>query len=383
LVGRRETGSVTKAVVRIPLVDLRAQYDTLREEIDDALSQVVASAAFIKGPQVAQFEEAFAAYCEADAVVGVANGTDALELALEALDLPEGGEVVTVPTSFIATTEAISRAGQRVRFVDVEPTTWLMAAQGLADALGPEVVAVVPVHLYGHPVDLDGICKVAATNDVRVVEDAAQAHGARLRGRRVGAIGDVGTFSFYPGKNLGAYGDAGAVASNSTDLLGTVRLLADHGRRDKYEHLVEGRNSRLDTLQAAVLMVKLRHLDEHNAARRRLAERYRDNLDGLTALEFPELGEGAEAVHHLLVVSAQDRDGLRAFLGDRGVATGVHYPIPLHLQPAYRHLGYARGDFPVAERLAASLVSLPLYPELPVTVVDEISEAVLAFYATA
>lgn len=363
----------------IPLVDLVAQYHALREELDAAVLGVLAEGRFVKGPQVARFEAAFAAYGEAAHAVGVGNGTDALELALGAVGVSPGDEVVVPANTFIATAEAVSRVGASVRFADVDPDTWLLDRVGLEEQLSGRTRAVVPVHLFGNPVDLDTLLKTAEVHDLRVVEDAAQAHGARHRGRRVGAWGDAGTFSFYPGKNLGAYGDAGAVVTNRPDVAERVRLLADHGRHDKYEHLVEGRNSRLDTLQAAVLLVKLARLDAANERRRALAARYREQLVGVEGVVFPAPVEGTEPVHHLLVIAVPDRDRLRTFLGERGIATGVHYPVPLHLQPAYRHLGYGRGDLPVAERLADAIVSLPLYPELIEAQVDEVSQAVRAF----
>jgi dTDP-4-amino-4,6-dideoxygalactose transaminase len=241
----------------------------------------------------------------------------------------------------------------------------------------------VPVHLYGHPVDLDAVNALAGERNLAVVEDAAQAHGARLRGRRVGALADAGTFSFYPGKNLGAYGDGGAVVTNDDALAEQVRLLADHGRLDKYEHRVEGVNSRLDTIQAAVLGVKLRVLDDANARRRECARAYNEGLRDVDGLQFPELVDGAEPVYHLYVVRAEDRDELRTFLAEQDISSGVHYPVPLHLQPAYRHLGYARGDFPVAEALAGSIVSLPCYPELPRDDIDRVVAAVRKFYDAA
>jgi dTDP-4-amino-4,6-dideoxygalactose transaminase len=241
----------------------------------------------------------------------------------------------------------------------------------------------VPVHLYGHPVDVDAVNAFAAERKYAVVEDAAQAHGARLRGRRVGALADAGTFSFYPGKNLGAYGDGGAVVTNDDAVAEQVRLLADHGRLDKYEHRVEGVNSRLDTIQAAVLGVKLRVLDDANARRRACAAAYNDGLRDIDGLRFPELVDGAEPVHHLYVVRAEDRDALRKYLADQEISSGVHYPVPLHLQPAYRHLGYARGDFPVAEDLADSIVSLPCYPEIAHGDIDRVVTTVRAFYDAA
>ncbi|MCU1429537.1 MAG: Glutamine--scyllo-inositol transaminase [Actinomycetia bacterium] len=366
--------------MKIPLVDLRAQYANLRPEIDAAIAAVLESTAFVKGPAVGEFETAFASYCEARHAIGVGNGTDALRLVFRALGFEPGDEMLTVPTTFIATTEAISHVGAVTRFVDIDERTWMFDVEKAAGHVTDRTRAIVPVHLYGHPVDMDAVNAFASQRHLAVVEDAAQAHGARLRGRRVGALAQAGTFSFYPGKNLGAYGDAGAVVTNDDDVAERVRMYADHGRLDKYEHRTEGWNSRLDTIQAAVLAVKLRSLDDANAERRRCAQRYNDALGGIDALEFPVLVDGAEPVHHLYVVRAQNRDALRKHLGDQEIATGVHYPLPLHLQPAYRHLGYARGDFPVAEALADSIVSLPCYPELGDTDIDRVVDAVRSFY---
>lgn len=361
--------------MHIPLVDVTAQHAALRAEIEAAMAEVVAGGRFVKGPAVAEFEAAFAAFCGVAHAVGVGNGTDALRLALQALGVGPGDDVVTVPTTFVATAEAVGHVGARARFVDVHPDTWLLDPAHLDGGLTPQTRAVVPVHLYGH------VSAVPRPRGIAVIEDAAQAHGARHGDRRVGALGDAAAFSFYPGKNLGAYGDAGAVVTADPDVAERVRLLADHGRATRHDHVVEGWNSRLDSLQAAVLSVKLRHLDAANEARRRFAARYRDALADVPHLTFPDVAAGTEPVHHLLVAAAERRDELRAFLEARGVETGVHYPVPLHLQPSHRHLGYARGDFPVAERLAASTVSLPLYPEMGEAAVDEVSAAVRAFYA--
>jgi dTDP-4-amino-4,6-dideoxygalactose transaminase len=302
---------------------------------------------------------------------------------LAALGIEPGDEIVTVPTTFIATTEAITHAGGRVRFADVDPDTWMFDSAAAAEQCGDRTRALVPVHLYGHPVDMDAVHGLASARGLAVVEDAAQAHGARLRGRRVGGLGDAATFSFYPGKNLGGYGDGGAVVTNDDARAERVRLLADHGRLDKYEHRVEGRNSRLDTIQAAVLLVKLAVLDAANAARRRIATAYNEALGKVDGLQLPTLVDGAEPVHHLYVVRAEARDELRKFLADHEISTGVHYPVPLHLQPAYRHLGHGRGDFPVSEALADSIVSLPCYPELPLADVERVVQAVRAFYDAA
>jgi dTDP-4-amino-4,6-dideoxygalactose transaminase len=355
----------------IPFVDLQRQYDSIAAEIDAALAAVIGRSAFVGGPFVERFEREFAAYCEAEHCIGVANGTDALELALRALDIGPGDEVLTVPNTFIATAAAITAVGATPVFVDVHPDTYQMDATRLEAAITPRARAILPVHLYGHPADLDAILAVAVAHGLAVIEDACQAHGARYKGRRVGAIGDIGCFSFYPGKNLGAYGDAGAVVTNSAELAARVRQLADHGRIDKYRHAVVGRNSRLDGLQAAVLSVKLRHLDDWNAARQRVATEFTARLlEG--PLVPPAVAPDAEPVFHLFVVRTDRREAVQRALDEAGVASGIHYPVPLHLQPAYRDLGLGAGAFPVAEAHAEQIVSLPIFAELTDDEIDRI-----------
>ena len=351
----------------IAFVDLRRQSDTIATEIMDAMTAVVHQSAFVGGQYVARFEREFADYCEADHCIGVANGTDALELSLRALEIGPGDEVITVPNSFIATAAAITAVGATPVFVDVDPLTHQLDATLLPAAITARTRAIMPVHLYGHPADLDSILAVAEDHGLAVIEDACQAHGARYKGRRVGAIGTVGCFSFYPGKNLGAYGDGGAVVTNSAELAARIRQLADHGRIDKYRHAVVGRNSRLDGLQAAILSVKLRHLDDWNAARRRIAA----ELDALLApadVVTPTVAPGVEPIFHLYVVQTTQRETLQAALGEAGVARGIHYPIPIHLQPAYAALReqsrIGLGSYPVAERLAEEVLSLPIFAEL-------------------
>jgi dTDP-4-amino-4,6-dideoxygalactose transaminase len=368
--------------VRIPLVDLAAQHRRLAPAIRAAIEQVLADGQFVRGPHVAAFEAEFASYCGVAHAVGVGTGTDALHLALRALDVGGGDAVVTVPNTFAATASAVLHSGASLQLVDADPKTWMLDPARLTDAVRADgsVRAVVPVHLYGHVADVDAIA--AIDPDLLVVEDAAQAHGARAAdGRRVGSLGAAAAFSFYPSKNLGALGDGGAVVTGDERVAARVRELADHGRDGAGEHVVVGWNSRLDALQAAVLLVELQHLDEMNAARRGLVARYRAQLCDVAEVRFPEIAAGSEPVHHLLVVAVPDRDDLRVFLAARGIASAVHYPVPLHLQPALRALGYARGDFPVAEGLADSIVSLPLSPALPDRDLDDVAAAVRAFYA--
>jgi dTDP-4-amino-4,6-dideoxygalactose transaminase len=359
---------------KIPLVGLYDQYQIIKPEIDAAIESIINNSAFIGGEAVRKFEEEFAAYCETAACVGVGNGTDAIYLTLRALDIGQGDEVITVAHTFIATSEAISMTGARPVFVDVTKDTMLMDAALLEQAITPRTRAIMPVHLYGQPCDMDAIMQIAERHGLKVIEDAAQAHGARWRGRRVGSIGDAACFSFYPGKNLGAFGDAGAVVSNDVDLIERIRMLANHGRLEKYTHKMEGVNSRLDGLQAAILRVKLRHLDEWNESRRRHADFYFESLGG-GDLEMPSVHEHAEPVWHLFVVRVADREALQATLQNEGIATGVHYPVPLHRQPAYYDYG-AHQPLPVTELVAARVVSLPMYPELTTSQLDKIVNAI-------
>jgi dTDP-4-amino-4,6-dideoxygalactose transaminase len=347
----------------IPLVDLKAQYATIKPEVDAAIQAVVDSAAFINGPQVRAFEEAFAAFCGARHAVGVQSGTAALHLALMACDVGPGDEVIVPSMTFIATAEMIGRLGARPVFVDVDPRTCNLDPGALEKAVTPRTRAVIPVHLYGQPAEMDAILAIARRNGLRVIEDAAQAHGAEYRGRRVGTLGDVAVFSFYPGKNLGAYGDGGALVTNDGNVAEQVGLLHNHGRRSKYTHEKEGFNYRLDTLQAAVLEAKLPHLDAWTIARRHNAELYRQYLSGLP-VELPYEAPHVRSVYHLFVIRVTRRDEVLAHLRANGVGAGVHYPIPLHMQPAYEYLGAQPGDLPVSWAAAQEILSLPMYPEL-------------------
>jgi dTDP-4-amino-4,6-dideoxygalactose transaminase len=362
-------------MTHIPLVDLRGQYATIQPAIDAAMRGVVEAAAFVGGPAVQEFEAAFATFCEVPHVVSCGNGTDAIHIVLHALGIGRGDEVITVPNTFIATAEAITMAGATPVFVDVRDDSLIDPGQ-LASAITARTKAIVPVHLYGQAVDLDAIAAIARPRGIAIVEDAAQAHGARLRGRRLGGLADAGTFSFYPGKNLGAYGDGGAIAVPDPVLAKRVAMLRDHGRTGKYLHELPGFNSRLDTLQAAILLVKLAHLDAWNAARRRVAGWYRERLVNIPELVLPHPAADTEPVWHLYVVHHPRRDAIRAALADADIGSGIHYPMPLHLQPAYRGLGHAEGSFPVAERLAATCLSLPMYAELTEAMVDRVAATV-------
>jgi dTDP-4-amino-4,6-dideoxygalactose transaminase len=345
----------------IPLVDLKANYQSIKSEVDAAIQRVVDSAAFILGDEVAEFEREFAAYCEANHCVAVASGTDALYLALRALDIGPGDEVITVGFSFIATALAISRTGATPVFIDIDPHTYTMDADQITAAITPRTKAVLPVHLYGQPANMGPIVKLARAHGLAVVEDACQAHGATYRGRRVGSLGDAAAFSFYPGKNLGGYGDGGAVTTSRPDLFEKLQLLRNYGQRVKYQHLVKGENSRLDTLQAAVLRVKLRHLDDWNENRRKLAAVY-DEAVSLVGLPAPLRATGCEHVFHLYVSRVANRDDVVRALNQVGVGAGVHYPQAIHQTPAFRE--FWSQALPVSQRAAAEVFSLPIYPEL-------------------
>lgn len=363
----------------IPLVDLKAQYAAIKPEIQAAIGEVLDSAQFINGPAVADFERRFAEFCDAEFAVGVGNGTDALTLALKALGVGDGDEVITAANTFIATAEAIVGVGAAPVFVDVDPRHFNMTTEGFSAAITPRTKAVIPVHLYGQTAPIAEITDIAKRRSIKVVEDAAQAHGAEYNGRRAGSWGDAATFSFYPAKNLGAYGDAGAVVTNSEEIAARARMLRDHGRADKYLHEYIGVNSRLDTLQAAVLGVKLTHMDDWNAARRAVAAKYDAALSEFAWLTLPVEIAGGRHIYHLYVIQCDRREELRRHLSDSGIGVGIHYPVPLHLQPAFDSLGYGAGDFPVAERLADSILSIPMYPEMTAAQQRRIVESIGEF----
>lgn len=364
----------------VPMVDLKAQYERIRLEVDDAIARVIGSTEFIGGGECRLLEEEFAAYCGATHACGVGNGTDALLLALRAHGVGPGDEVVTVANTFIATGEAILLAGARPVFVDVDPTTHTMDPEKLEAALGPRVKVVLPVHLYGHPADMPAILEIAHRHGLPVLEDAAQAHGGEIAGRRTGSLGHAACFSFYPAKNLGAYGDAGMVVSSNPDFIARVRQLANHGGgRHKYDNVVLGTNSRLDALQAAILRVKLRHLDEWNRERRERALCYQQALAGTEGVVLPREREGVRSAWHLYTIRVPNRDGLQDQLKKRGIATAIHYPRPIHLQPAMAAAGYGPGDLPASEQLCREVLSLPLYPELPRDMIERIAGEVRSF----
>ncbi len=360
----------------IPFFDLKAQYESIRAELDEAALRVMQSGWFILGPEVKAFEQEFAAYLGVQHAVGVGSGTEALHLALVALGIQLGDEVITVPNTAVATVAAIEMAGARAVLCDVRPDTMLIDVEKLERAITPRTRVIVPVHLFGQSADLDPILDLARARHISVLEDCAQAHGAIYRGRRVGAYGDIAAFSFYPTKNLGAYGDGGAVVTNDSRTAERVQLLRQYGWRERYASDIKGVNSRLDEMQAAVLRVKLRHLDTWNAARRERAALYTELLRGVTPpCEMPY----GRAVYHLYVIQSPQRDRLVSYLQTRAMGTAIQYPHAIHLQPAYANLGYPAGALPVAERLAREILSLPLYPELPLDDVRSVAEAVNEF----
>lgn len=362
--------------IRVPFLDLKSQYQQLKPEIDQAILAVIDSCAFINGPATKQFEKNFAAYCGANYAVGVGNGTDALHLAIRALGIGVGDEIITAPNTFIATTEAISLTGAKVVFVDIDPETYNIDVNKIEAKINSKTRAIIPVHLFGQPADMEPIMTVAQKYELKVIEDACQAHGAWYDGKRVGTLGDVACFSFYPGKNLGAYGDGGAVVTNDEKIARTVAMMADHGSLVKYEHSVEGINSRLDSIQGAILNVKLKYLDRWNEMRRHSAYIYNHWLKNVDGIITPIELENTQPVYHLYVIQAEDRDNLRNKLNAEGIGTGIHYPTALHEQPAYQYLGYKTGSFPIAERCTSRFLSLPMYPELTEPMIEVVCQAI-------
>lgn len=350
--------------MKVPFLDLKSHHAALLDEINRAIREVIESAAFAGGPFVADFEKDFAAYCDCRHAIGVGNGTDALWLSLLALGVGPGDEVITVPNSFMATAEAISYCGATPTFVDVNERTYTMDPAALKGALTPRTKAVIPVHLFGQPADMDPILQFARENGLFVVEDACQAHGAEYKGRKVGTLGDAAAFSFYPGKNLGAFGEAGAVVTGDDDLQRKIRTLRDHGQDRKYHHTLIGWNCRMDGIQAAVLGIKLRHLEKSNQLRRSHAAYYDEVLGEIEEIATPFESACVRHVYHIYAIRVQERDEVMRRLNESGVACGVHYPIPIHLQEAYRHLEFQPGAFPIAERCALEFISLPMFPEL-------------------
>lgn len=368
-------------MAKIPLVDLHAQYETIKPEIDAAIQRTIDRTAFILGPEAKQFEEHFAEFCEVKHAIGLDSGTAALHLALIALGVGAGDEVITTTHTFVATAEPVSLQGARPIFVDIDPRTYNMDPAKVEAAITPRTKAIIPVHLYGQPAELDAILEIGRRHNIPVIEDAAQAHGATYRGKKAGSMGTMACFSFYPGKNLGAYGDAGALVTNDDELAKKIRMLRDHGRTSKYEHEMTGYGYRLDGIQGAVLDAKLKHLSEWNQQRRARADYYTELLANLDdSIVLPYEPAHVRGVYHLYVIRTRGRDALLQYLKTQEIEAGIHYPMPLHLQPVYKNLGYTRGDFPETERAAGEILSLPLYPELTHGQMERVVETMREFY---
>lgn len=362
--------------MKVPLLDLNAHHEPFVHEFTNAIQEVIESGAFAGGPFVQRFEQEFAAYCGCKYAIGVGNGTDALWLTLLALGVGEGDEVITVPNTFVATAEAISYCKAQPVFVDADEITFTLDPAELEKCLTPRTKAIIPVHLFGQPANMDPILQFARAYGLFVIEDAAQAHGALYDGRKAGTMGDAGCFSFYPGKNLGAFGEAGAVVTNNTDLAEKIRVLRDHGQSRKYHHTLIGWNCRMDGIQAAVLSVKLHHLDQANLLRRQHASFYNEAFAGIHDVATPVEADYARHVYHIYAIRVQERDEIRRFLEAKGIGCGVHYPIPIHLQEAWRNLGYAEGAFSIAENLAKEFLSLPMFPELTEEQIEYVAHCV-------
>lgn len=366
--------------MRIPLVDLKAQYADIKDDVNAVIQRVLNHTGFILGEEVDLFEKSFSDFIGTAESVAVASGTAALQLALLAVGVGPGDEVITTAHTFVATAEAISHTGARVVFVDIDPLTYNLDPNLVEEAITPRTRAIVPVHLYGQPAEMASILDIAHRHNLWVIEDAAQAHGGEYRGFRCGSMGHLGCFSFYPGKNLGAYGDAGAVTGNDKDLINKLRRLRDHGRTSKYEHNDLGYGERMDAIQAAILKAKLRYLEGWLEARRRIAYRYNELLKGLPVsipLELPHVRH----VYHLYVVRTRKRDSLLDHLKEQGIGAGIHYPIPLHRQPAYLKLGYGEVQLPETERAASEVLSLPVYPEMTDDQVEYVVNAIKGYFA--
>lgn len=371
---------MTNSPTKIPFLDLKAQYQTIKPEIDAAIARVLDGSQFILGTEVAGFEQEFAAYCGAAECIALNSGTSALHLALLAAGIGSGDEVITVPFTFIASVAAVLYAGAQPILVDIDRRTFTMNPSAIEAAITPRTKAILPVHLYGQPADMDPILQVARRHGLIVIEDAAQAHGAKYKGRPVGSIADITCFSFYPTKNLGACGEGGAVTTNSPEYARAIRMLRDWGQDRKYHHVLRGFNYRMEGLQGAILRVKLRHLEQWIQARRAAANKY-DSLLANCGVERPTEMPWARHVYHAYTLRTEDRDGLQAALQAEGIETAIHYAVPAHLQPAYADLGYSRGTFPQSEKAAQEVLSLPLYPEMTNNQIQKVSEALTSLAA--
>jgi dTDP-4-amino-4,6-dideoxygalactose transaminase len=365
--------------MQVNFVDLKAQYQTIKPEIDQAIEGVISNTAFVLGKAVEEFEKKFAVYCEAKHCLGVNSGTSALIMVLQALGVKEGDEVITTPNTFIATAEAISQVGAKPVFVDIQENSFNMDPTKLEKAISGKTKAIIPVHLYGQTVDMDPILEIANKKNIPVIEDACQAHGALYKGKKAGSLGLAGCFSFYPGKNLGAYGEGGGVTTKSDEIAQKIKMLRDHGSAKKFYHEYIGNNCRLEGIQGAVLAVKLNHLEEWNDKRRKNADLYRKYLQG-TKVQLPEEMPFAKHVYHVFSIRVKDREKLIDFLKQKGVFTNIHYPIPIHLQNAYGFLGYKKGSFPVTELVVDEILSLPMFAELTEEQIKYTADCIKEFY---
>jgi dTDP-4-amino-4,6-dideoxygalactose transaminase len=375
-------GAGGKTIVKVPFLDLKAVYSEIKSELDEAYARVMSSGWYILGAEVEDFENEFAEYCEAKHCIGVANGLDALHLILRGYGIGEGDEVIVPANTYIATWLAVSYAGATPVAVEPDIETHNLDPQKIEAAITPKTRAIMPVHLYGQPAEMDSINEIAQKHNLKVIEDAAQAQGARYKNRLAGSLSDAAGFSFYPGKNLGAFGDAGAIVTNDDELADAVKLLRNYGSRVKYYNEVKGYNSRLDPLQAAFLSVKLKHLDEWNAQRQTIARKYIEGMSGCSKIVLPVLQEEAESVWHLFVIQCAERDELQNFLKQRGVETLIHYPVPPHLSQAYKDDFMEKPDFPLTEKLAETVLSLPISPYLTESELDFTIETVKEFDRT-
>jgi dTDP-4-amino-4,6-dideoxygalactose transaminase len=369
---------IKRAIMKVPFLDLTAHHQPIREQLDAAIRDVIDANAFAGGPFVASFERDFARYCGVNHAIGVGNGTDALWLSLLALGVGPGDEVITVPSTFMATAEAISYCGARPKFVDIDERTYTMDPSLLEEALTPRTKAIIPVHLFGQCADMDPILEIAGRHGIPVVEDACQAHGALYKGRKAGSMGVAGCFSFYPGKNLGALGEAGGVTTDDKDLAAEIQMLREHGQHKRYHHSRVGWNARMDGIQGAVLGVKLKQLEVSNVRRHSHALLYEQILGGAEEIITPSEAPHNRHVFHIYAVRVKDRDQMLQAMANQGISCAIHYPIPVHLQEAYRFLGDGEGSFPVAERCATEFLSLPMFPELSKEQIHAVADALMS-----
>lgn len=366
--------------MKIPLVNLKIQYQSIKKEIDKAIFEVINETAFIKGPFVKQFEENYAKQYDVKHCIGVANGTDAIYIALKALGVGPGDEVITVANSWISTSEAITQTGAKPVFVDIEKDYYTIDPKKIEKKITNKTKAVIPVHLFGHPANITEIKNICQKHNLFLIEDCAQAHFAQYNNQNIGTFGDIGTFSFFPGKNLGAYGDAGGIITNNDELAKKCKMFACHGALVKHEHKIEGINSRLDGLQAAILNVKLKYIQEWTEKRIKNANLYTELLNNIGDIVTPKTRPNSKHVFHLYVIRTKNRDELQKFLKEKGVATGVHYPTPLPLLPAYKYLNHSKKDFPIASKYQHKILSLPMYPELNKKQIEYIAKNIKKFF---